>query len=301
MRNLARGVWRVVSFPFRLLWWLITLPVRAGRGAYRFMTAESPERPLMDVFTDLAQDANVRALFWEQVDALRMHLLRAVIGLALGAAITFFYAKQVLEFLAEPIGGLANLQALGITEPVGVFMQVSLLSGFALALPYIAFEFWLFAAPGLKPRERLFGLIAIPLATLLFLSGVAFTYFIFLPPALQFLQHFLSIPMDHPQAKLYFSFVTNLMLWIGVSFEFPLVIYALTAVGLIRPQALAQQWRLAIVIIAVLAAAITPTVDPFSMGLVMIPMIGLYFLSIGLSFIAYAGRGRSAGPSEEKA
>jgi len=301
MRKFARGVWRVLSFPFRLLWWLITLPVRAARGTYRFMTAESPERPLMDVFTDLAQDAKVRALFWEQVDALRMHLLRAVIGLALGAGITFFYAGQVLEFLAKPIGGLANLQALGITEPVGVFMQVSLLSGFALALPYIAFEFWLFAAPGLKPRERLFGLIAIPLATLLFISGLAFTYFVFLPPALQFLQHFLAIPMDHPQAKLYFSFVTNLMLWIGISFEFPLVIYALTAVGLIRPQVLAQQWRLAIVIIAILAAAITPTVDPFSMGLVMIPMIALYFLSIGLSFIAYAGRGRSAVPSEEKA
>jgi sec-independent protein translocase protein TatC len=301
MRNFARGVWRVLGFPFRLLWWLLTLPVRAGRGAYTFMTAESPERPLMDVFTDLAQDAKVRALFWDQVDALRMHLLRAVLGLALAATMAFLFAEQVLEFLAKPIGGLGNLQALGITEPVGIFMQVSLLSGFALSLPYIAFEFWLFAAPGLKPRERIFGLIAIPLATLLFLSGIAFTYFVFLPPALQFLQHFLAIPLEHPQAKLYFGFVTNLMLWIGISFEFPLVIYALTAVGLIRPQVLAQQWRLAIVIIAILAAAITPTVDPFSMGLVMIPMIALYFLSIGLSFVAYAGRGRSARPSEEKA
>ena len=301
MRRFGRGVRQALTLPFRLLWWIISFPFRAGRGVYRFMTAESPERPLMDVFTDLAQDSKVRALFWEQVEALRMHLLRAVLGLGLGAGIAFTFAGQLLKFLARPIGGLANLQALGITEPVGIYMQVSLLSGFALALPYIAFEFWLFAAPGLRPRERLFGLIAIPLAALLFISGAAFTFFIFLPPALQFLQHFTGIPMDHPQARLYFSFVTNLMLWIGIAFEFPLVIYALTAVGFLRPQALARQWRLAIVIIAILAAAITPTVDPFSMGLVMLPMIVLYFLSIGLSFIAYAGRSISAGPSQERA
>lgn len=300
MRKFLNSLGRILIFPFRALWWILTLPLRAVRGVYRFMTAESPERPLLDVFSDLAQDARVRAMFWEQVDALRMHLLRAAVGLALAAGVVFFYAQSVLEFLARPIGGLDKLQALGITEPVGIFMQVSLLSGFALALPYIAFEFWLFAAPGLKPRERLFGLIAIPLAAVLFISGLAFTYFIFLPPALQFLQHFGGIPMDHPQAKLYFNFVTSLLMWIGVSFEFPLIIYALTAIGLIRPRVLAQQWRLAIVIIAILAAAITPTVDPFSMGLVMVPMIALYFLSIGLSFIAYAGRRRSAGPSEEK-
>jgi sec-independent protein translocase protein TatC len=300
MRNFFIALGRVLIFPFRALWWILTLPLRAARGAYRFMTAESPERPLMDVFTDLAQDAKVRAMFWEQVEALRMHLLRAAIGLALGAGLVFFYAQRLLEFLARPIGGLEQLQALGITEPVGIFMQVSLLCGFALAFPYIAFEFWLFAAPGLKPRERWFGLIAIPLATILFLCGIAFTYFIFLPPALHFLQHFGGIPLDHPQAKLYFNFVTSLLMWIGLSFEFPLIIYALTAIGLIQPRALARQWRLAIVIIAVLAAAITPTVDPFSMGLVMVPMIALYFLSIGLSFIAYAGRGRPA-PSEEKA
>ena len=88
----------------------------------------------------------------------------------------------------------------------------------------------------------------------------------------------------------YFNFITRLMFWIGISFEFPLLIYVLTAVGLIKPKILAQQWRLAIVIIAILAAAITPTVDPINMGLVMAPMSLLYFISIGLSFLAYRGR-----------
>ena len=80
------------------------------------------------------------------------------------------------------------------------------------------------------------------------------------------------------------------MFWIGVSFEFPLVIYVLTAIGFIKPKVLSEHWRIAIVVIAILAAAITPTVDPVNMALVMAPMSLLYFVSIGLSFIAYRGR-----------
>ena len=83
---------------------------------------------------------------------------------------------------------------------------------------------------------------------------------------------------------------TGLMFWLGVFFEFPLVIYILTSMGLVQPKVLAQQWRLAIVIISIIAAIVTPTVDPVNMGLVMLPMSLLYFISIGLSYIAYAGR-----------
>jgi len=82
------------------------------------------------------------------------------------------------------------------------------------------------------------------------------------------------------------------MIWIGLFFEFPLVIYILTSMGLVKPGILAQHWRIAIVIIAIMAAAITPTIDPVNMGLVMLPMSLLYFISIGLSYVAYAGRRR---------
>jgi sec-independent protein translocase protein TatC len=181
------------------------------------------------------------------------------------------------------------MKAIEVTESIGVFMRVALLSGIALAIPYIAFEMWLFAAPGLRPRERKFGLAGIPLATLLFLAGAAFTYYMLLPTALPFLLNFMGIEAQlRPQS--YYTFVTGLMFWIGIAFEFPLVIYVVTAMGFIKPQMLARQWRLAIVIIAVMAAAITPTVDPVNMALVMAPMSLLYFISIGLSFIAYAGR-----------
>jgi sec-independent protein translocase protein TatC len=83
------------------------------------------------------------------------------------------------------------------------------------------------------------------------------------------------------------------MLWVGLFFEFPLVIYIITSIGLIKPQVLLHQWRLTIIIIAIIAAVITPTIDPVNMGLVMLPMSLLYFISIGLSYIAYAGRKRN--------
>jgi len=102
-------------------------------------------------------------------------------------------------------------------------------------------------------------------------------------------------------AKEYFSFVTGLMFWIGIFFEFPLVIYVLSSMGLVKPAILMQQWRLAIVIIAILAAAITPTIDPVNMGLVMLPMVLLYFVSIGLSYIAYAGRKQKNATGEANA
>jgi sec-independent protein translocase protein TatC len=192
------------------------------------------------------------------------------------------------------------LRAIEVTESVGVFMKVALLSGIAIALPYVAYEFWLFAAPGLRPRERLYGMVGIPLAALFFLAGMAFTYYMLLPSALPFLLNFLGIQAAlRPQS--YFSFITGLMFWIGIAFEFPLVVYVLTAMGLVKPQTLRHQWRLAIVIIAVMAAAITPTVDPVNMGLVMLPMSLLYFISIGLSYLAYGTRSAQSRkkPAEE--
>jgi len=253
------------------------------------MLTEPEEHPLGDVVADLAQNAQARQLFWDQVEALRGHLLRAVLAIVVGVLIAFTFTDQLVKFLAAPIGGLDALRAIEVTESIGVFMKVALLAGIAISLPYVVFEFWLFAAPGLRPRERLFGLVGIPLAAVFFIAGMAFTYYVMLPSALPFLLNFLGIQAQlRPQS--YFSFVTGLMFWIGVAFEFPLLIYVLTAMGFIRPQALAGQWRIAVVVIAVVAAAITPTVDPVNMGLVMLPMVGLYFISIGLSYAAYSGR-----------
>lgn len=289
MGRFFSGIWRVVTYPFRLIFNVLAYPFRQAGRFRAFLNTEPEEHPLGDVITGVVTDKAVREFLWSEVEVLRRHLLRAVIGLALCVAVSFYFTRQVVDFLAIPAGGLGEMRAIEVTESVGVFMRVALLSGIALALPYIAFEMWLFAAPGLRPRERKYGLFGIPLAALLFLGGAAFTYYMLLPTALPFLLNFMGIEAQlRPQS--YFSFVTGIMFWIGVAFEFPLVIYIVTAMGLIRPQSLARQWRLALVVIAVMAAAITPTVDPVSMSIVMLPMSLLYFVSIGLSYFAYAGR-----------
>jgi sec-independent protein translocase protein TatC len=182
-----------------------------------------------------------------------------------------------------------ELVAIDVTENVGTVMRVTLLSGFTIALPYVIFEIWLFIAPALRVRSRIKGLIAIPTAIFLFVGGMAFAFFIMLPTALPFLFNFMGLSTQ-PRPSSYYNFVTLIMFWIGITFEFPLVIYLLANLGLITSKTLRSQWRLAMIVIAVLAAAITPTVDPVNMGLVMAPMIILYFISIGLASIAERGR-----------
>lgn len=298
MRKFFQTIGRVITFPFVLLFNIIAFPFRGLRRIGEFLNEEPPEdRPLIDTFSSLATEAETRASLWEHVDALRMHLLRIIIGLALGVGVSFYFTIPLMEYLAKPVGGLEKLQAIQVTEGIGVYMRVALLSGVTIMLPYIAFELWLFAAPGLTPRDRKMGLLGIPLAALLFLMGLACTNYLLLPPALTWLANFTDIPQAWT-ANNYFGFVTNLMLWVGLFFEFPLVIYILTSIGLVKPQVLLQQWRLAIVIIAIVAAVITPTIDPVNMGLVMLPMSLLYFISIGLSYIAYAGRRRNISEME---
>jgi sec-independent protein translocase protein TatC len=298
MTRFFKALWQVITFPFRLLFNILASPFRALRNIGQFLNEEPPEdRPLLDTFSSLATEEETRASLWEHVDALRMHLLRIVIALALGVGISFYFTVPLMSYLTIPVGGLEKLQAIEVTEEVGVFMRVALTSGIAIMLPYIAFEIWLFAAPGLRPRERKYGLFGIPLATLLFLTGLAFTYYVLLPAALPFLGGFTDI-QQFWTARDYFGFVTGLMIWIGLFFEFPLVIYILTSIGFVKPDLLAKQWRIAIVVIAIMAAAVTPTIDPVNMGLVMLPMSLLYFISIGLSYIAYAGRRRNMPETE---
>jgi sec-independent protein translocase protein TatC len=291
-------LWRVITFPVRLIFYILALPFRAIAHSYRFLNTEPEERPIGEVFVDLATNADARQMMWDQVEVMRMHILRALVVLSIAVIGSFWFAEPLMEFMAKWVGGLTTLQAISPTEGVGVFMRVALMAGIAIASPYIAFEIWLFAAPGLHAREKKLGLIGIPLAAIFFVAGMVFTFYYLLPPAIEFLQNFTNIKQSWT-AKDYFALITGLMLWIGVFFEFPLVIYVLTAMGLIQPKFLAEQWRIAIVLIAIIAAAVTPTVDPVNQGLVMLPMILLYFISIGLSYIAYAGRRKADALVEE--
>jgi len=282
-------VFNIVSYPFRLLWRIISFPFALLNRFRKFLNTEPEEHPFGEVLSGIVTSTSMRAFLMNEIEAFRMHLLRSVLGVVVGVGISFYFTQQIIEFLAQPVGGLDALKAIDPTESIGVFMRVALLSGIIIAVPYIAFEFWLFASPGLRPREKKIGLFGIPLASIFFIGGVIFTYIILLPGALPFLLNFMDIKTElRPQS--YFSFVTSLMFWLGVTFELPLLIYFLTALGFVKPRALVNQWRLAVIIIAILAAAITPTVDPVNMALVMLPVTLLYFISIGFSYIAYAGR-----------
>lgn len=298
MTKLFNTIWRVVTFPFVLIFNMIAFPFRLiGRGI-KFLNTDVEDRPILDTFSTLASEPEARAGFWDHIEALRMHLFRIIIGLAIGVGISFYFTIPLMEYLSRPVGGLDQLQAIQVTEEIGVFMRVALTSGIALMLPYIAFEIWLFAAPGLRSKEKKNTLLGIPLATILFLGGMAFTFKVLLPSALPFLGGFTEISQNWTAGE-YFGFITGLMIWIGIFFEFPLVIYLLTSIGVVQPAVLAKQWRLAIVIISVMAAAVTPTIDPVNMALVMLPMSLLYFISIGMSYIAYAGRRRNLPQADE--
>lgn len=287
--NLWRAFWNVITAPFRFIWWLLSAPFRGLSNLRIFLNQEPDDRPLLDAAAATIESKEARASFFDHIEDLRKHLFRMLIAIVLTVAFSFIFTEDLVKYFAKPVGGLDALRAIEVTESIGVFMRVALMSGLMIALPYIAFEFWRFMAPGLKPRSKKFGLIGIPLATLLFLAGASFAYFVMMPAALPFLLNFMGIQAELRPAS-YFSFLLGVMFWIGVAFEFPLVIYVLSAVGLVKPQVLKEQWRLAMVIISIIAAAITPTVDPVNMALVMLPMSLLYFISIGLSYIAYRNR-----------
>jgi sec-independent protein translocase protein TatC len=119
----------------------------------------------------------------------------------------------------------------------------------------------------------------------LFITGVAFTWYIMLPAAVPFLINFLGITTQVRPLN-YFSFATSIMFWIGLSFEMPLVVMFLAKLKLVKASQLIQYWRHALVAMAVVAAMITPTVDPVNMGLVMLPLSLLYIVSIILAAVA---------------
>lgn len=223
---------------------------------------------------------------WEHIDELKRRLIKAIIGLIVGTVLSFIFTEQVLAILAEPAGGVDALQAIQVTETISAYMRISLISGFIISLPWIVYQLLAFIRPGLEPDEKKWINGVIPAITILFLSGVAFTYFIMLPAAIPFLLQFMGI-QTVPQVSDYINFVTSLMFWTGIAFQAPIIAFVLAKLGFISAKDLSKHWRIAIVFIAIAAAVITPTGDPINMGLLMIPLSALYVFSI---FLAWAAR-----------
>ncbi len=216
---------------------------------------------------------------------LRNVLLKCAIVLVITTAISLAFTTQILQFLIAPYGSI--LETIDPTENVTTYFRVALVSGAVLAMPFLVYFIWSFIAPGLEAKEKRYVRFIVPGATILFVLGVAFAWSIMLPAAIGFLSSFEpEIFKTSWRASAYIPFVTGLMFWIGVAFELPLIVFFLAKLKIVTAKQLLGWWRFAIVGAAVVAAVITPTVDPFNMALVMGPLVLLYFLSIVLAKLA---------------
>lgn len=281
--NVLKKIWKWISAPFRWLGKIISSPFRKVAV---FFGEEPEDSPVVDSLQLAFEEP---ASFLEHIGALRKHLLRSLIVLIICAVVAFTFMSQLLEFISVPIDGLDKLTAVDVTEPISVGMRVVLLGAFAAALPYMMLEIFLFVGPALSRRARFIGLLAIPLVAIFFFGGMAFAYFLILPVGLPVLLNFLELETQIRPSS-YVRFTTGLMFWFGVVFEFPLLAYLLSAMRILTAGMLIKNWRIAVVVIAVLAAVITPTIDPINMLLVMVPLLFLYALSILLASLAGGGR-----------
>ncbi len=175
---------------------------------------------------------------------------------------------------------------IGVGEPFTTTLTVAAYFALLFALPVLIYQGYAFVIPALKPEERRIALPVMAAAPALFLAGVAFAYLVVLPPAVHFLQGYNSENFDIlVQAKTYYSFVFLTMLGIGLAFQLPLGLLALQRLGTINARTLTRNWRYAVVIIAVIAAAM-PGADPVTTGLETLPLVVLYLASIVMLKIA---------------
>jgi len=208
MTGFLNKSWNVIRYPFQLLIKILLFPAKLIKRFWLFLNEDLEDRSLPDAF---AASIQAPSAILEHVEALRKHLLRIVIGLVVAIGICFYFTPRLIELLSDPIGGISTLKAIDVTESIGVYMRIALFAGIVLASPYIAFELWLFAAPGLKPGGRKLGLIGIPLASILLITGMLFAYYFLIPSALPFLLNFMGIETI-PRPSSYINFVSGLHL-----------------------------------------------------------------------------------------
>ncbi|MEN9563634.1 MAG: hypothetical protein RIR73_1878, partial [Chloroflexota bacterium] len=128
MRKFMSSAGRVITFPFRLIFTILAFPFKAVYRFYVFLNTEPDERPITDIFADIATQPEVRSQLWDQVEAFRMHLLRALLSVILTVALSFSFSRDLSLILAQPLEGEISLETIEVTEGVGTFMKIVLLS-----------------------------------------------------------------------------------------------------------------------------------------------------------------------------
>lgn len=231
----------------------------------------------------------------EHLRELRRRVLFSIVAIVAGSAGAFYFFDQIIELLLRPAeqiyGREIELIYTEVTELLSTAVKVSLMSGFILAIPVILYQAIMFVAPGLTGRERRALFAGLPAALLAFVAGVAFAYFVLTPPALNFL---LTFGNDVATPLIRVSNIVGLMIrllfWMGVAFETPLILFLLAQLGLVTTRSLSRFRRYWVVVAFILAAMITPTVDPVNQALVAVPLLALY--EVGVLLTRLAGRSR---------
>jgi sec-independent protein translocase protein TatC len=260
--------------------------------------ASQPERPEESEH----EDPTAKMSFFDHLTELRKRLLYSVAAIGAGMCIGLYYSEHVFTFLAKPmLKALRDAKMedkLVYTSPLGplhVFITVGLYLGIVIALPYVLYQVWLFIAPGLYRHERRAVASFVVSSVVLFLAGMAFGYWVMLPMTLGFLLTIGSPGQFRPMISMndYFDMTLVIELGLGLVFQLPILIFFLSLFGIVTPRFLWNNFRYAVLIIAIIAAVVTPTTDALTMTIFMAPMILLYLLGIGVSALVVRRKRRS--------
>jgi sec-independent protein translocase protein TatC len=241
--------------------------------------------------------------FFEHLAELRKRIINSLYAIGAGAFIGVWLAKYFIDWITRPIIKAltdAHLNAhLFYTHPAGylnTYLTLGIYIGIVLSSPVVLYQIWLFVAPALYKHERSAVTSFLFSTVFLFIGGIAFGYFVSLPYILKFLVSFQGnagpiAPMI--TVNEYFDLVLMILLGLGLVFELPVLIFVLSMFGIVTPSLLWRNIRYAILIIAVVAAVITPTPDVTTMLIVMALMMGLYFVGMGVSALVLRKKRRA--------
>ncbi len=219
----------------------------------------------------------------EHLQELRIRLIRIMIFFIVALIGGFFLTNPVIRFFHESTKSII-WNAFALSDPVRVYLQFAFFIALTFTIPLTLFELWRFVSPGLTSSERKATVWFIPIAFILFLTGVSFAYFIIFPMIVRFLTNIatqLGINQVYGFVQ-YFGFMFNMIIPFGILFELPIVVIFLTRIGIVNPELLTRFRKFAYLILVILAASITPP-ELISEILVSVPLILLYEFSIWLS------------------
>jgi sec-independent protein translocase protein TatC len=219
----------------------------------------------------------------EHLGELRTRIVVSLITLAPAFIVAFAFQEKIIEWLLRPLPDDKEIITLGVVEPFTTAVKVSLAAAVAVTLPILLYQLWSFLAPAIEEKVQKTVAVFAVLATILFAGGIAFSYFIVMPRALDFLTNFNDDVFEvQIRASYYFSFVTLTMLATGLAFQMPMFILALVRLRVLTASQLRKNRRFGILFMVVFAVLL-PTVDPVSLALEVVPLLILFEASIWLS------------------